>query len=62
MRCHMTVLSGREILEQDGQEVELRAGDYAVWDSTRSARFAVVEPLRKRTLLIPRARLAALYC
>ncbi len=52
----LAVLAGREVLEQDGRRVELRAGDVALWDSSRPARFAVVEPLRKRTILLPRAR------
>lgn len=50
----LAVLAGREVLEQDGRRLELRAGDVALWDSTRPARFAVVEPLVKRTLLVPR--------
>lgn len=53
--------AGREVVEQDGRQVELRAGEFAVWDSTRPARFRVAEPLHKRTLLVPRARLAALH-
>lgn len=53
----LAVLAGREVLEQDGRCVELRAGDTALWDSTRPARFAVLAPLRKRTLLVPRALL-----
>jgi AraC-like DNA-binding protein len=55
----LTVLRGREVLEQDGREVELRAGGLAIWDSERPARFAVREPLVKRTLLVPRDRFAA---
>ncbi len=54
----LAVLSGREILEQDGHRTELRAGDVAIWDSRRPAGFAVVEPLRKRTILLPGARVA----
>lgn len=47
---------GAEVLEQDGHEVVVRAGDIVAWDSVRPARFAVLEPLRKQTLLVPRAR------
>lgn len=36
--------------------MELRAGDVALWASSRPARFAVVEPLCKRTILLPRTR------
>lgn len=49
----LAVMSGREVLEQDGRQVELRAGDIALWDSRSPARFDVIEPLRKRTLLVP---------
>jgi AraC family transcriptional regulator, positive regulator of tynA and feaB len=49
--------SGTETVTQAGSEVNLRAGDAVVWDSTKPARFAVWEPLTKRSLLIPRAAL-----
>jgi AraC family transcriptional regulator, positive regulator of tynA and feaB len=48
---------GRETVSQGRGEADLRPGDAVVWDSTRPARFAVYEPLRKRSLLIPRAAL-----
>lgn len=51
---------GRETVEQDGEAV-LAPGDAVVWDSTRPARFAVHEPLTKRSLLIPRAALAEVH-
>ncbi|MGE3661239.1 MAG: helix-turn-helix domain-containing protein [Pseudonocardia sp.] len=51
---------GRETVEQDG-EAALAPGDAVVWDSTRPARFAVHEPLTKRSLLIPRAALAEVH-
>ena len=49
--------SGRETVSQDGAEAALRPGDAVVWTSTRPARFCVLEPLSKRSLLIPRAAL-----
>ena len=55
----LAVVSGHEVLEQDGRQVDLHAGDVALWDSTRPAAFAVLTPLRKRTLLLPRAAVAA---
>ncbi|GAA3219527.1 helix-turn-helix domain-containing protein [Pseudonocardia petroleophila] len=49
--------AGRETVSQGDAEAELRPGDAVVWDSTTAARFAVWEPLAKRSLLIPRAAL-----
>lgn len=49
--------AGRETVSQGDAEAELKPGDAVVWDSTKSARFAVREPLAKRSLLIPRAAL-----
>jgi AraC family transcriptional regulator, positive regulator of tynA and feaB len=49
--------AGRETVSQGDAEAELRPGDAVVWDSTKSARFSVWEPLSKRSLLIPRAAL-----
>lgn len=49
--------SGRETVSQGDAEAHLRAGDAVAWDSTKPARFAVWEPLSKRSLLIPRAAL-----
>lgn len=47
-------LGGREIVEQDGREVDLHPGEATIMDSTRPARFTVVEPMRTRTLFVPR--------
>lgn len=52
----LLISRGTEVLEQSGHEVVVRAGDIVAWDSVRPARFAVLEPLRKQTLLVPRAR------
>jgi len=49
--------AGRETVSQGDSEAELRPGDAVVWDSTKTARFSVWEPLSKRSLLIPRAAL-----
>lgn len=50
---------GSETVSQDGREALLRPGDAVAWDSSRPARFAVWEPLVKRSLLIPRTALEA---
>lgn len=53
----LITMGGRETVEQDGAQAQLLPGDAVVWDSTRPARFAVWEPLSKRSLFIPRAAL-----
>lgn len=50
--------SGSETVVQEGAEANMQPGDAVAWDSTKPARFAVWEPLAKRSLLIPRAALA----
>ena len=50
---------GSETVSQGGQDALLRPGDAVAWDSGRPARFAVWEPLVKRSLLIPRITLEA---
>jgi AraC-like DNA-binding protein len=52
----LLVSEGVEVLSQSGQEVLVRPGEMVAWDSVRPARFAVLEPLRKQTLLVPRRR------
>lgn len=52
----LLISRGAEVIEQSGHEVVVRAGDIVAWDSVRPARFAVLEPLRKQTLLVPRSR------
>ncbi|MEU9704458.1 helix-turn-helix domain-containing protein [Streptomyces sp. NPDC047981] len=49
--------SGRETVAQGGDVKELRRGAGALWDSARATRFQVVEPLVKRSLVIPRSAL-----
>lgn len=53
----LVVLDGREHVEQDDRRIVLGRGQALVWSSARPARFAVPGGLRKRTLLVPRARL-----
>ncbi|WP_308818822.1 helix-turn-helix domain-containing protein [Pseudonocardia alni] len=53
----LITLAGRETVAQGDAEAGLKPGDAVVWDSTKPARFAVSEPLSKRSLLIPRAAL-----
>lgn len=52
----LLVTEGVELLSQSDHEVVLGAGDIVAWDSVRPVRFAVLEPLRMQTLLIPRPR------
>lgn len=54
------VLSGRDIVHDRGNRLQVEAGDLLLWDSTRPMRFEVPEPLHKLTLLIPQPRLRAL--
>lgn len=53
----LVVLDGREHVEQGERTIVLRSGDALVWSSDSPLRFAVPGGLRKRTLLVPRARL-----
>lgn len=52
----LVIDEGAEVLAQSGHEVLVEAGDIVAWDSVRPAEFAVLEPLRKQTLLVPRSR------
>ena len=52
----LMVKSGAEWVSQTDREVVLREGDVVAWDSVREARFVVMEPMHKRTLLVPRQR------
>lgn len=49
------VLGGRERLTFGDDEIELEAGSFVVWDSTRAIRFATPDTLRKVTLILPQA-------
>lgn len=57
---HLVILmnrGGSETVSQGEREALLRPGDAVAWDSRTPARFAVWEPLVKRSLLIPRTAL-----
>lgn len=56
----LVVGSGRERVFQAGREMLLGPGDCVVWDGDLAADFEVLEPLRKRTLLLPRERVLGL--
>jgi|GEM_PF-230646 len=47
------LLRGRERLVQGGADIDLRAGFFTLWDSTRPIDFTVPDLLQKITLLIP---------
>jgi AraC family transcriptional regulator, positive regulator of tynA and feaB len=53
-------LRGREVIRQGDNETVLETGDFVLWDSEREMKFRVLKPLRKFTLLIPKARMSAL--
>ncbi|QSE92776.1 helix-turn-helix domain-containing protein [Rhodococcus pseudokoreensis] len=53
----LLVLSGCEAISQGNETTLLRAGDAVLWGSQEPIEFEVLEPLHKRTLLIPRAAL-----
>lgn len=58
---HVAILftrEGREMVSQGELQKEMRPGDAIVWDTRNAIRFAVVERLVKRTLVVPRPALA----
>jgi AraC-like DNA-binding protein len=56
----LVVASGRERVSQAGRDLVLGPGDCLVWDGDLPVDFEVLEPLRKRTLLLPRDRVLGL--
>ncbi|MGB3698648.1 MAG: helix-turn-helix domain-containing protein [Gordonia sp. (in: high G+C Gram-positive bacteria)] len=54
--------SGRESVSQGETAIELGPGDILAWDSDTPARFAVLEQLSKRSLVIPRSALEEVCC
>lgn len=56
----LVVGAGRERVSQAGREMVLGPGDCVVWDGDQAVDFEVLEPLRKRTLLLPRERVLGL--
>lgn len=51
----LIILDGREAISQGDAKAMLGPGDAVTWDSTQPARFTVLEPLTKRSLVIPRS-------
>ncbi len=47
------IRSGDGTVAQEGTEARLKPGDAVIWDSAKPIRFEVIEPLSKRSLLIP---------
>ena len=56
----LLLLEGREAVRQGELAVRLGAGDLLLWDSARPIAFELLEPLRKVSLLIPKAHLQPL--
>lgn len=56
----LVVRSGRERVCQAGHELVVGPGDVLVWDGELPVEFQVLEPLRKRSLLLPRGRVLGL--
>ncbi len=56
----LVIGAGRERVSQAGHEMLLGPGDCVVWDGEQAVSFEVLEPLRKRTLLLPRERIQGL--
>ena len=52
------VVSGRQTVEVDGQRLVLGPGDAMIWDGAVTGEYEILEPLRKTTLIIPRATAA----
>jgi AraC family transcriptional activator of tynA and feaB len=57
----LIIHEGKEILAQADRDTMLLPGDALAWDSVRPAQFAVLEPLHKQTLLVPRRRFQQLF-
>lgn len=56
----LVIGSGRERVAQAGREIVLGPGDCIVWDGDLAVDYEVIEPLRKRTLMLPRERVLGL--
>lgn len=55
----MVMRKGRVGLTLDGRSLMLASGQAAIWDGARPGSFTAVEPIAKRTLIVPRERLCA---
>lgn len=51
------VMSGREHITLDGEDIVLGPGDLLIWDTTRPMSFRVLERLHKISVMMPLARL-----
>jgi AraC family transcriptional activator of tynA and feaB len=49
------LLSGRQAVEIDGERVVLGPGDAMIWDGSSTGGYEILEPLQKRTLILPRS-------
>jgi AraC family transcriptional activator of tynA and feaB len=49
------LLSGRQAVEIDGERVLLGPGDAMIWDGSSTGAYEILEPLHKRTLILPRS-------
>jgi AraC family transcriptional activator of tynA and feaB len=49
------LLSGRQAVEIDGERVILGPGDAMIWDGSSTGGYEILEPLHKRTLILPRS-------
>ena len=56
----LVIGAGRERVVQAGHKLLLGPGDCVVWDGDQPVDFEVLEPLRKRTLMLPRERVLGL--
>jgi len=55
----MVMRKGRVGLTLNGSSMMLASGQAAIWDGARAGSFTAVEPIAKRTLILPRERLRA---
>jgi AraC-like DNA-binding protein len=53
------VVAGRELIDISGEQTVLGPGDLVLWDGDADTGYAVLEPLHKRTLIMPRPVAAA---
>jgi AraC-like DNA-binding protein len=53
------VVAGRELVDISGEPTVLGPGDLMLWDGDADTGYAVLEPLHKRTLIMPRPVAAA---
>jgi mannose-6-phosphate isomerase-like protein (cupin superfamily) len=61
--CYFAVLmlSGKQRMQQDNRQVEIQAGDFAIYDGARPHRLDFDQEWSELVLSIPRPRLTAWY-